>query len=338
MARYPHNDAGRRRMLFIVLSLSLCVIASLEAQEKTQHPDDMACPVTANLSPEQISGAGFVKYAFSGDAVPRRVSIALIQPEGKEVVVRFIWRDISGGWGEPSGYFVVKGDGKPYCFSLGYDKTGIPVNVPCKEFILYFSEGIRIKAIDFSSLPSEKPIVLCPMPKLEQDITNAYADCQLNPEDKEKALVLIQLLERITPKYDCRRSYDYEPVPAWWLASNGTSDNWIMWLHRRVLEKNADAFRVYVKFVATSDGYIAETMADQMSGILHALPLFVLEKWIDIESDKEQVLGLVRWMNSPENLVQMIEIYRDIAIKEPKYKFACNEIISILGKKSQAEY
>jgi len=333
MTRHPHNDAGKATTLLIVLSLALCVIASTEAQEKMVLPDDLACPATANLFPEKSRDPDFIRYVFPNNAIPRRVSIALVQPEGKEVPIRFSWIGAIRGWGECSGYFVVKGDGNPNCFFLDYQWTGIPGNIPCKEFNLRIPEDIGVKEIAFSSLPSEKPEVLCPMPELAQEITNAFVDCQLNPEDESKSLILIQLLEKATPKYDCRGGGSV-PVPAWWLVDNQITDDWVHWLYRKALEKNTSALRVYVKFVDTSSGYVAEYMHDQFWVILHDLPFFILDNWAYIKEYKESILAS-RELQSPANNIEMINIYSDIARKEPRFKSACDEIISILNGKSQ---
>ena len=332
MARHHHNDACRRRMLFMVLSLSLCVIASLEAQEKTLLPDDLACPVTPNLFPEQIQGAGSIRFIFPMNAIPCRISIALIHPENRDVDVKYSWMGILF-WGTYSGVFVSKGNGKPNCFF--FDRADIPVNVACREFTLKVPEGIRVLEVAFSSLSSEKPEVLCPMPELENEIDRAYSDCELDLNDKNKASVLIQLLERATPKYDCRGPHP-RPVPAWWLANHEGPWRWIHYLYDKVLENNNEALLVYEKFLATSDGAFAEVMSEQMWGFLHDRPLFILENWTGIENNKEWVLIARPWPSQGnKNISEMIEIYRDIAIKEPKYKSACDEIISILSEKGQ---
>jgi len=334
-ARHFRTDARKRRFLFIALWFSLCVIASLEAQEKTLRPNDLACPVTANLYPELLRRTDFIRFIFPADAVPRRISIALINPDNKDISIEYRWVG-NGKWGIKTGFFVANGEGKTNCFFLGYH-TGIPENIPCKEFILFIPEKILAKEIAFSSLPSEKPIVLCPMPELEQEINEAYVACGLNPKDESKASLLIQLLEKITPRYDCRRPFDSEPVPAWWMASKGASDRWIDYLYHKVLENNADALRVYVKFFETSDGHIAEEMSEQMWRILKDRPLLILENWNGIEVNKKWVLMCRPWPSQGGSplISEMIEIYKDIARKEPKYKSACDDIISLLNEKSQ---
>ena len=70
-------------------------------------------------------------------------------------------------------------------------------------------------------------------------------------------------------------------------------------------------------------------MDDQIWKILHDRPLFILKNWPDIRNYKRNIL-LSLWLQDPLSNVEMIEIYRDIARKEPKYKSACDEIIKIL--------
>jgi hypothetical protein len=337
MTRHSHNDAGKPMTLFIVLSLSLWVIANTEAQEKTIRPDNMACPVTANLFPEQVRRTDFIRFIFPAGAIPRRISIALTHPDKKDLSIEYRWVG-NGNWGAQTGVFVANGEGKTDCFFLGYHAR-IPENVPCNEFVLYIPEIISIKEIAFSNLPSEKPIVQCPMPELEQEINEAYVACGVNPKDESKALLLIQLLEKITPRYDCRRSFDSEPVPAWWMASIWASDRWIEYLYHKVLEGNADALRVYVKFFETSDGGIAEVMSEQMWGILKDRPLLILENWAGIKENRKWILMCrpsPRFGGS-NDISRMIAIYEDIAGEEQKFKSACDEIISILSKKGLAE-
>jgi len=335
-ARHFRTDARKRRFLFIVLWSSLCVIASLEAQEKTLRPNDLACPVTANLYPEQLRRTDFIRFIFPADAVLRRISIALIDPDNKDISIEYRWVG-NGKWGIKTGFFVANGEGKTNCFFLGYH-TGIPGNVPCKEFILFIPEKILVKEIAFSSLPSEKPIVLCPMPELEQKINEAYVACGLDPKDESKVSLLIQLLEKIAPIYDCRRPFDFEPVPAWWLANHDAVWRWTNYLYQKVRENNADALRVYEKFLATSDGAFAEVMSEQMWGFLHDRPLFILDNWSGIENNKDWVLKARPWPSQGNTEIgEMIQIYRDIACKEPKYKSACDEIISILNEKDSVE-
>ena len=307
------------------------------AQEKIIRPEELACPVTANLFPEQRRRTDFIRFIFPVGAIPRRVSIALTNPDKLDVPIEFRWVG-EGNRGVETGFFIVNGKGKTDCFFLSWRFTGIPVNVACKEFLLFIPESVPVKEINFSSLPSEQLQVLCPMPELEQEIDEAYKAWGLDPRDENKSSLLIQLLEKITPRYDCRRSFDSEPVPAWWLANHESPRRWINFLHNRILENDPNALRVYMKFYDNSSGAYAEEMSEQLWALFKDRPLLILENWSVIKDDPEWPLIYRPW--PPEGGIgidEMIYIYRDIAVKEPKYKSACDEIIRILNEKSQAD-
>ena len=335
--------AGNRytKRLLGTLLVILVVPISVVAQEISIRPNELACPVTADLSTEQERSGNSIKYVFPDGSILRRISMALVHPEAQDIHVRYKWVAAKDSrlWGERTGVLVANGKGKTDCFFLGW-RADLPENVPCQEFVLVIPEDILVKEISFSSLPSEKPQVLCPMPELERQIKQAFADCSQSPQDKNKALLLIQLLDKATPTYDCRRSYDTMPVPAWWLAVDEDPWRWVDYLHDRILEDNDDALRVFQKFLASSDGAFAEVWSEEMWEILTNKPLLVVENWTGIENNKDWVLVARPWPAGEgySRINQVIEIYRDIAVKEPKYKSACDEIISILGKKSQAEY
>jgi hypothetical protein len=336
----PHNTSRYGTLLTVLALSSLSIIPALEAQGKTVRPNELACPVTANLSPEQSRIGDSIRFVFPDGSIPRRISMALVHPEGKDIDVRFTWAGANEprvpyvNWGKRTGVLVINGTGKTDCFFLGWRETDIPENVPCKEFALVVPESILVKEISFSSLPSEKPQVLCPMPELVREIEQAFEDCKRNPQDMNKTQVLIQLLEKATPRYDCRRSYDSRPVPAWWLGDHDAW-RWVDYLLDRVLKDDGDALRVFEKFLASSDGAFAEVWSEEMSEILRNKPLLVLENWTGSE-DNRMAVGMARpWpLHGNPEIDHLIEIYRDIAAKEPKYKSACDEIIRILDEKS----
>jgi hypothetical protein len=323
-------------ILLIILSLPISIIA----QEKTVRPDELACPVTANLSPDQSRFGNSFSFVFPDGSILRRISMALTHPEGKDIAVRFTWVPAKdphvplANWGESRGILLANGIGRTDCFFLGWEETDIPENVPCKEFVLDVPEGVLVREVSFSSLPSEKPQVLCPMPELEREIEQAYSDCQANPQDKGKSLLLIQLLEKATPRYDCRRSYDSQPVPAWWLANHEAPWRWVNYLLARIRKDDGDALRAYQKFLASSDGVYAEEWREDMRQVLGNKPLLVLENWTGSEENRVAV-GMAGPFPSQgdSHIDNIIGIYRDIALKEARYKSACEQIISILSKK-----
>jgi hypothetical protein len=270
----------------------------------------------------------------------RRISIALLTPDNHKAGVEFTWKGRKDtqppylDWATYRGFFEVRGDGNSNCFflSLGY-LADIPENISCKEFRLETPEGVEVKEVTFSSLPSEIPLKKCPMPELEKAINQALDECRSNPRDDQRTLHALQSLEKAVPSYDCRRSYDYEPIPAWWMASYQVMDNWIGYLYKKVRENNKYALKIYVEFLNASDGDIAEEMDDQIWTILHDRPMFVLENWERIKDYRDRVLGSV-YMQPYGSDVEMIKIYREVARKNPRYKSICEEIIGILEKKN----
>jgi hypothetical protein len=169
------------------------------------------------------------------------------------------------------------------------------------------------------------------MPELGKSINQAIEESRSNPQDEKKALYALQLLEKAVPRYDCRRSYDYEPIPAWWMADYRVIDDWIEYMYKKVLDYNKYALKVYVEYLNTSDGYIAEWMDRSIWGILIGSPLFILENWDSIKDLKERVLGSV-FMASLGSDVQLINTYQKIAEENPIYRPTCEEIIDTIKK------
>jgi len=333
IAMHPRKHASRLGSILLALPLILGIIIILEAQDNALRPSKDACPVTANLFPEQRRRTDFTRFIFPDGAIPRRVSIALANPEKKDFPIEFRWTG-EERWGVLTGFLMVNGEGRTDCFSL--ENTGIPANVACKEFILFIPESIPVTEIYFSSLPSERPQELCPMPELEPEINEAYKAWEAEPKEVSRSSRLTHLLERITPKYDCRRSFDSEPVPAWWLADHESPWRWIDFLHNRILDNDPEALRVYVKFYDNSSGAFAEVMSENLWAIFKDRPLLILENWSMIKDDPEWPLMYRPWPPSGNiSINEMIEIYQDIAVKEAEYRAKCWEIIFILTELKQ---
>jgi hypothetical protein len=306
------------------------------AEEKhVCYPSRYACPVTANLFPKQQKESGSIRFIFPENSIPRRISIALLSPGGLKTNVEFTWIGIKEtrppyiDWGTRSGSFIVRGDGGADCFFLGYEESGIPGNIPCKEFQLRIPAGIQIKDIKFSSLPSAIPPKTCPMPELEKSINQAIEDYQSNPQDEKKALYTLQLLEKAVPQYDCRRRFDYAPIPAWWMADYGSIDRWIEYMYKEVLEHNSYALKVYVEYYSTSDGYIAEGMSFKIWELLKHHPTFILDNWETIKDLKPAVLRCL-FMKPEEAVIDLINVYQSTGAEHPKYKPTCDEIIGTI--------
>jgi hypothetical protein len=351
MASHPRKELSTTRHLFIALSMLFCIINGLEAQERALRPSKYACPVIADLFPKQERSANTLKYVFpensidipvdmAGDLsrVAQRISIGLLTPGGEDIEITYYWKaavftNPRIEWGERSGVLLVKGDGNPNCFFLG-PSTGLPVNIPCAEFTLVIPPGVEVKEVLFSSLGVEEYISEdCPMPELERQIGEAFWDSLRTPQDEMKTRRFISLLEKAIPEYGCISKHGGYTVPALFLADLGSIWNWLDYLYQKMDETNDYALRVFAGiFDIKSDGVLAEVMDDQIWKILRDRPLFILKNWPDIRNYKRNILAS-REMQGPTDNIDMINIYSDIARKEPKYKTACDEIIRILSDK-----
>lgn len=313
-----------------LLAASSSPTAAQAPETKIYFPNKVACPVTPDLFPTQAKLGESSSYVFSENDIVRRISIALISPNGSEVNVKFVWVGAKAAqpphinWGEHSGFFRIKGDGKPSCFFLG-QHADIPENIPCQEFRLELPAGITGLKVGFSSKPSEIVMKTCPMPELGKTINNAIEDSRINFGNDGKTTYALQLLEKAVPKYDCRRNYDYEPIPAWWMADYKMIDDWIEFIHHEVLAHNDYALRVYVEYLATSDGYRAEGMLSDFWGILIGHPLYVLKNWDRIREFRKEILGSV-YFQEPGSGDELVSIYRKVSEEYPIYKSAFDEI------------
>jgi len=239
-------------------------------------------------------------------------------------------------WSVYSGSFIVKADGSPNCYFLG-PPAGLPGNIPIFEFSLTITPGVEVKEVRFSSQGVEYVSQNCPWPELEKEIQDAYKESRSSPQDESKSGRFLKSLEKALPEVDCVRTDGWiGPAPAWTLADLDVVLDWVRYLNEKMEEDNGLALRVFAGIYNRASGIIGEVMADLIWQILHDRPLFILENWDAIKNYRKTILES-RWLGSWNSNIEMPYIYRDIAIKEPKYKSACNEIISILGKKSQAE-
>jgi hypothetical protein len=133
------------------LSAILALSIGLFAQEKTIRPDEAACPVTANLFPEQVRRFDFIRFIFPTTVFPRRISLALIHPQKERISIDFRW---VGNRLTRNGTLVVDGDGRTDCYFLGYES--IAEDDYIKEFILWVPENVIVKDVAFSSSEREK--------------------------------------------------------------------------------------------------------------------------------------------------------------------------------------
>ncbi len=355
LLRHPSKYTGRLRTLLLALSLLPGVVINLDEQAKVLRPSRYACPVITNLFPMQERLDSTLKFIFPenevevsadkvGDLlkVVQRISITILTSDGAYIEIPFKWKGValknfSVNWGERTGVFWTKGDGKPNCFYLG-PYAGLPVNIPCAEFSLAIPPDVEVKDVSFSNEGGEYISEDCPMPELERQIGEAYEDSRRTPQDEAKSKRFISLLEKAIPEYGCISESEGYPVPALFLVDLDSIWKWINHLYLKVDETNEYALRVFAGvFDIIKEGVLAEVMDHQIWRVLHDKPLFILKNWGGIKNYRRTILES-RWLQTPESNTEMVEIYRDIALKEPKYKSACEEIISILSEKSNAYY
>jgi hypothetical protein len=332
LSKYP----GRLRSLFLVLSLLLGVVTNLEAQAKARRPSRYACPVTENLFPKQERSGDVLRYIFPDiTKLALRMAIALISSDSKDLEIAFNWTD----WRPHPGSLIARTDGSPNCYFLG-PSAEYHENIVFVEISLTIPPGVEVKEVSFSSLRSEYVSRDCPMPKLGKEIREAYEESRQSPQDKAKTARFIALMEKAVPEYDCVYGSGYDPVPAWCLIDVDNLDtilDLIHYLYQKVEDAHESALRVFAGMFNKADGMISEVMADQIWKVMHDKPLFILKVWPDIRNYRRNIVLISVGLQDSAGIPGMIEIYRDIAIKEPIYKSACEEIISILSKKSNAD-
>jgi hypothetical protein len=208
-----------------------------------------------------------VLITFKSGLVLRRIGISL-KGEDKDKIqkIDYCWIPESGVWGNYYGQFLVKGDGNVHCYFLDV-LARIPGNVPAKQIILKFPKGVSIDTLVLSDRPSDRGMETCLKPEFFLKINEAYKACLKNPEDKLKANRFVRLLKKTMYKYDCRRNYDFSPIPAWWLCGEGKDyqkvssyDDPNKWFHLLSKLKIKEARELFGSelFRSTLDGEIAE--------------------------------------------------------------------------------
>jgi hypothetical protein len=319
----------RPKKLLVLCLASLCIISSLEAQAKARRPSRYACPVTANLFPKQERSGNVLRYIFPDyTKLARRMSIALVSSDRNDVEIASTWTN----WRPHPGSFIVRADGSPNCYFLGpvgeYSENMIFV-----EITLTIPPGVEVRGVSFSSLGGEYVSRNCPMPELGKEIMRAYEDSRLSPQDEAKTAHFIALMEKALPEYDCVQRTGWGPVPAWCLIDENldTIIDLIHYLYQKVEDSNESALKVFAGMFDKADGIVNEEMAGQIWEVLHDKPLFVLKVWPNIRNYKTSIFDSC-YLHI-DSIPEMIEVYRDVARKEPKYKSACDEIIGILSEK-----
>jgi hypothetical protein len=291
------NNMGKGFIWIILLGLAM----PIRGYSKAFTDNEYACPITTRISSTDITvevehdskafidiisgvqGAKWlsnkrgieVKIGFKENTVIRRVGFALKgdSTRNEKCKVGFTWiaADSKSNivqWRPTSGEFIVMADGNDYCYRLG-SYAGIPANVAVKYFILRFPVNIEVTAISFSSNPSDREVINCPDAKYFARIQKAYKECVAHPKDNKKIIAFVDLLEHVMHKYDCRRSYDSAPVPAWWMCDRGTGglcneedvNKWFTFISK---SRNMYARKLFAStlFRSTLDGESAEQFSE----------------------------------------------------------------------------
>ena len=286
----------------IILCLMVLILTSTGTQakspEKRVRSNPNACPITTTTIPEQViadhdvevltaivSGIASGMDHVTWQASPRGDRIRFLFPEFQDWVVihrlgiaissggekqshtiHFTWVPVGKVHGTHSGSFKITTDQGLQCFFLvGY--AGIP-GFEVREFVLELPPKVEIHSLLFSEKSHDGKSVSCPAPDLFNAVTSAYQDSVSHPEDNGKMSTFIELLKKAMFKYDCRRTFDYEPVPAWYLCSGGKKDNTYScgyedidkWFHFLGTAESREAKELFASklFRNTLDGMYAE--------------------------------------------------------------------------------
>jgi hypothetical protein len=275
------------QFLFLLLILSSSI---LWASENKYYSNSSACPVEALTIPikifathkvdilsEIVTGKDRMQWGgqnddedirliFNKGTVVRRFQISLKNSNSNNIVpIETTWIPQDSSWGNKTGNFYVKPDGQTYCFFLGYHAQ-IPENVAVQEMDFHIPTGFVLQKLAFSEKPSEATMASCPMPDLQYEINNAYDDCIKNPNDMEKEKQFVSLFKKALYSYGCRRTYDYEPVPAWWLCDYKDTSKWLKLLSQL---NSVEAKKLFgsTLFRSTLDGEFAEEYYEESKKI-----------------------------------------------------------------------
>lgn len=260
-------------MMIKIIFCILCLIASTASSAKSGQEDSSACPITTVTKPSNFeSKNGQWHFSFRNGAPIRRMAVITNSKNKNTSIgqIRFTWIPTDTKfWSIKTGSISVKSDGEPHCFILG-SYLGIPENISVSELIFNPSSEIDLKEITFSEARSDKKMVTCPSKEIFGKLRKAYADAKSSPKDKEKVTQFVNLIKVILPKYDCRRDFDNDPVPAWYLCGEkgtkevcGHSDvwNWFTFLAKSKM-KTAKQLFGSKEFRSTLDGETAEEFYD----------------------------------------------------------------------------
>lgn len=105
-------------------------------------------------------------------------------------------------------------------------------------------------------VPSFTMAKTCPAPA---SCTEFYRQETICEKNKKKCAGFIKVYKNLLDKYDCKRDFDKDPVPAVWLCSNHESS---VGLLKSLKTRSAKNLYQSSKFQATLDGGLAEGDSD----------------------------------------------------------------------------
>ena len=99
-------------------------------------------------------------------------------------------------------------------------------------FTAFTASSVRVPLIVTRAFASEgQSNVPCPASKLLPALDAAYHQCSHGFEN-DSCESFVQTFGQLLPKYDCRRSFDNDAVPAVWLAGDAELDDYVHLLWR----------------------------------------------------------------------------------------------------------
>lgn len=97
---------------------------------------------------------------------------------------------------------------------------------------------------------------ICPTPAACAEFKKQESNCRAN---KKKCDGFLKVYKTLVDKYDCKRDFDNDPVPAVWLCSNHEPS---VDLLKSLKSQAAKKFYKSEKFQATLDGALADGDSD----------------------------------------------------------------------------
>ena len=112
-----------------------------------------------------------------------------------------------------------------------------------------------------SSLASAVQPAKCPTARLLPEFDAAYHECRRGFENSS-CKRFVAIFRELLPKYDCRRSFDTEPVPAAWIANSAALEDYVKLLSKL---RTSDARTLFGSqaFREILDGALAEAYGDK---------------------------------------------------------------------------